>query len=110
VQRIKQTFTRAGADIQAGLKLHQIFQEAGLPAPQMIQGARVESGSASAVYEQVTQITRSLLPLMERTGVATAEEVEVNTLVARMREEAIARNATMVSPSLIGAWSRKAVA
>ncbi len=110
VQRINQTFTRAGADIQAGLKLNRIFQEAGLPAPQMILGARVESGPDSLVYDQVTQITRSLLPMMEHTGVATAGEVEIETLAARMRKEAVARNATLVSPSFIGAWTRKALA
>jgi 2-polyprenyl-3-methyl-5-hydroxy-6-metoxy-1,4-benzoquinol methylase len=107
VERVRQTFTRAGADIRTGLKLGRIFQEAGLPAPQMILGARVESGADSLIYAQVEQVTRTLLPLMERTGVATAEEVGIDTLAARIREEAVAGNATLVSPSLIGAWTRK---
>jgi ubiquinone/menaquinone biosynthesis C-methylase UbiE len=107
VQRIKQTFSRVGADIRAGLKLARIFQEAGLPTPQMIQGARVECGPDALIYDQVAQVTRTLLPLMQRTGVATAEEVEVDTLAARIREEAVAKNATLVSPILIGAWTRK---
>src|SRR5512138_1989932 len=33
--RIKETFRRAGVDIRTSLKLSRIFQEAGLPAPQM---------------------------------------------------------------------------
>jgi len=107
VQRIRQTFSRAGADIRTGLKLARIFQEAGLAAPHMIQGARVESGPDSLIYDQVAQVTQTLLPLMERTGVATAEEVGVDTLAARIREEAVAKNATLVSPSFIGAWTRK---
>ena len=107
VQRIKQTFTCVGASTRTGLKLGQIFQEAGLPAPQMILGARVEHGPDSLIYEQVTQITRTLLPLMQHTGVATAEEVDLQTLADRMREEAVALNATLVSPALIGAWTRK---
>lgn len=107
LRRIKQTFTRAGVDIQAGLKLGRIFQEAGLPAPQMIQGARVESGPDSPVYQQLEQITRTLVPLMERTGVATATEVDIDTLAARIREEAVARNVTMVSPAFIGAWAQR---
>lgn len=105
--RIRQTFTRAGIDIRTSLKLSRIFQEAGLSAPQMIQGGRVESGPHSAGYEQVTQITRTLLPLMERTGVATPEEVDIDTLTERLREEALARNATLLSPAMIGAWTRK---
>ncbi len=43
---------------------------------------------------------------MEKTRVATAEEVAVDTLAARLREEAIALKATLVSPSLIAAWTR----
>jgi hypothetical protein len=38
----------------------------------------VESGPDSPVYAYVAQTTRTLLPLMERTGVATATEVEVD--------------------------------
>lgn len=105
--RIKETFLRAGIDIRTSLKLSRIFQEAGLPAPQMIQGGRVESGPHSPGYEQVTEITRTLLPLMERTGVATAEEVNIETLAARLRDETLARNATILSPAMIGAWTSK---
>ncbi|HET9913113.1 MAG TPA: class I SAM-dependent methyltransferase [Anaerolineales bacterium] len=105
--RIKQTFTRADVDIRTSLRLGRIFEEAGLPAPQMIGGTRVESGPDSPAYEQVTEITRTLLPLMERTGVATAEEVGIETLAARLREETVTRNATLVSPAMIGAWAQK---
>ena len=107
LERIRQTFTRAGADIRAGLKLGRIFQEAGLPLPHRIQGARVESGPDSLIYTQVEQVTRTLLPLMQRTRAATADEVSIDTLAARIREEAVAKNATLVSPALIGAWTRK---
>ena len=105
--RIKQTLTRTGADIQTGLKLARIFQEAGLPRPQMIQGAQVESGPDSEVYSAITQLARTLLPLMERTGVATAAEVNIDTLADRLREEAVAINATWIYPPFIGAWARK---
>jgi hypothetical protein len=106
LQRIKQTFTRVGAEARAGQRLAQIFQEAGLPAPQMILHARVERGPDSPIYTLVAQLTRVMLPLMQRTGVATAEEVGVETLAERMRAEAVALDATLVYPALIGAWAR----
>lgn len=106
-RRIRQTCARAGIGQRTGLKLGRIFQEAGLLAPRMIQGARVESGPDSLIYTQVEQITRALLPLMERTGVATAAEVGLETLAARIREEALAKNAVLLPPPLIGAWVRK---
>jgi ubiquinone/menaquinone biosynthesis C-methylase UbiE len=105
--RVKETFTRAGVDIHTCLKLSRIFQDAGLPAPQMLQAGRVESGPDSPVYDQLTQISRTLLPLMERTGVAAAEEVDIETLSSRLREEALARHATIIPPPMIGAWTQR---
>jgi SAM-dependent methyltransferase len=105
--RIQQTFARAGLDPNMGLKLWRIFQDAGLPAPQMIQGARVEGGLDSPVYAEMRQITQTLLPLMQRTGVATAEEVGLETLAVRLRDEVVANKAVIVSPPLIGAWTQK---
>jgi hypothetical protein len=44
---------------------------------------------------------------MERTGVASAAEVGIDTLAARLREEVVSADATVVPPPLIGAWTRK---
>jgi len=107
VSRINQTFTRAGADVQTGLKLAQIFIEAGLPRPEMIQAARLGNGPDSPAYKQIAEITRTLLPLMERVGVATAAEVEIDTLADRLCQEVVANKATLVAPPFIGAWARR---
>jgi SAM-dependent methyltransferase len=106
VARIRDAFARAGCDPRTGLKLARIFQEAGLPAPRMILGARVEAAPDSPIYDQVANVTRSLQPLMERLGVATAADIGIDTLADRIREEAQALNATLVSPSLVGAWTQ----
>ena len=52
---------------------------------------------------------RSLLPMFERLGVATAEEVDVDTLEARMRVEAVERAASLVLPPFVAAWVRAPV-
>ncbi len=109
MDRVRETFRRVGAGVRTGLQLHQIFVTAGLPAPQMIEGARVEAGPESPAYEQVAGIVRTLLPALERTGVATAAEVDINTLAQRLRAEAVALNAVIVTPPLIAAWSRNTV-
>ena len=49
---------------------------------------------------------RTLLPLMERTGVASAAEVDVDTLASRLRQEVVANQAVVVPPPFIGAWTR----
>jgi hypothetical protein len=42
---------------------------------------------------------------MEKTGVATREQVMVDTLAARIREEALMKKAVLVLPPFIGAWT-----
>ncbi len=105
--RVNQTFARARIDGRIAFKLGQIFQQAGLPAPQMLAMARVERGPHSPIYDWIAQVTRSVLPLMQQVGVATAEEVQVDTLAERIRREAVEKDCTLVTPPLVGAWARK---
>lgn len=46
------------------------------------------------MYVWIEQLTRVLLPLMQQTGVDTAEEVQVDTLAERMRQEAVKKGCT----------------
>ena len=106
LQRVRRTFQRAGVEQRMGLKLPRVFEEAGLPPPHLMLHGRAEFGPESAAYEQLSGIVRTVLPLIERTGVATAAEVDVETLTVRLRAEAVARKATLVAPIFIGAWTR----
>jgi SAM-dependent methyltransferase len=107
VERVRQTFARACVENRMGLKLGAAFEEAGLLSPQMRLAARVERGAGSAAFEQLAEITRTLLPVMERTGVAAAAGVDVDTLADRLRGEAVSMRATLVAPLLVAAWARK---
>jgi ubiquinone/menaquinone biosynthesis C-methylase UbiE len=108
IERMRATFRRAGASDRMGLRLAPVFRDAGLPVPTMLMHARVEEGPARATCEQLTFVTRSLLPLMERTGIASAQDVDIETLAARISTEAAERQSTLVSPAFIGAWARSA--
>jgi hypothetical protein len=46
---------------------------------------------------------------MERLGVATAVEVDIDTLADRLRVEAEAGHGTITLPPLAGAWARTPV-
>jgi SAM-dependent methyltransferase len=105
LQKVRDAFRSGGAEIRMGLKLGRIFEDAGLPSPRMRLGARVERGPDSDAYEQLARIARTLLPVMERAGIATKEEMAIDTLASRLRDEAVALRATVVSPTLIGAWT-----
>ena len=57
----------------------------------------------------IAGLARSLLPVMERAKIGTAEEVDVDTLSERLRAEAIEKSESVVyGPRLVGAWARKA--
>jgi len=100
------TFERAGIDLDMGGKLFTTFIAAGLPEPQMTSAAVVGGGVDSPIYDYIANTARSLLPMMERLGVATAAEVEIDTAAERVRQETIENNACIVLPPLIGAWTR----
>ena len=103
---IEAAFERGKIELYMGMRLAGLYRAAGLPAPSMLGMARIETGPDSSVYEYMAQTVRSLLPLIEKTGVATAEEVGIDTLAARMREQAVAANAVLRVPELIAAWTR----
>lgn len=51
-------------------------------------------------------LARALVPEMRRCGVATVDEVDIETLAGRMLDEVIASGSVIVGHSEIGACSR----
>jgi SAM-dependent methyltransferase len=104
---MKQTFTATGTHINIGRDLYSLFLAARMPRPELRIDALIGGGPDFPAYELLAGVIQSLLPVMERMGIATATEVELATLTERMRDEVVASNGIVVSPALIGAWSRK---
>ena len=92
--------------LRMGLKLPAVFRQAGLPAPQLSLSAAIAAGADSPAYENLAEAVRSLLPRMEEFGIASPDEVEVDTLEERLRAEAQSLGGIMVYPATIGAWTR----
>jgi SAM-dependent methyltransferase len=107
VRWIKETLRRTGTRMQMGLQLYPTFLRAGLPGPSLRMDALIGGGSDCPAYELIADVTESLLPAMEKLGIATADEVWIPTLAQRMRDEAVVAQAVVRSPGLIGAWARK---
>jgi hypothetical protein len=76
-----------------------------LPAPEMSMASLAGGGPDSPIYDYVAGTLRSLLPLAERIGIATAAEVDIDTLAERLRRETIERRACIMVPPLVGAWT-----
>lgn len=100
--RLHRTETRMGA------RLHATFLAAGLPAPTMRLEALLGGGpNAADVMHLLAGVVATLLPEMERLGVATAGEVAIDTLVERMSGEAAQSRSIVIGHNQIAAWCRK---
>ena len=98
---------RHGTEAHMGSKLYPTFVSAGLPTPTLRLEAVIAGGeNASDRLFLAAELSRTLLPIMERLGVATADTVNIETLAARMQSEVIANGSTIVGHWQIGAWSR----
>jgi SAM-dependent methyltransferase len=96
---------RAGLDSRFGLQLYQVFLDAGLPAPQLHCGAFVGAGPDWGWYDVTAETIRSLLPVLIKYGIATAEEIGINTLAERCREAMVSKRSVAIGPSYISAWT-----
>jgi SAM-dependent methyltransferase len=97
---------------QMGLVLYRTFLDAGLLAPQTRLDAPIGGGADWPGYEYLADTMRSLLPFLERMGLAPAADSEagwgdINTLAERLRDEAAGQQGVLVLPFLIGASARK---
>jgi SAM-dependent methyltransferase len=95
-----------GPDLEMGPKLFAAFVKAGLPAPQLRVEAPAGGGPDWPGYACLTETVRSLQPFLERLGVVTPEEVGIETLEARLRDEIVSRDGVQVLPFVVGAWAR----
>ena len=69
-----------------GPRLHATFREAGLPDPQMrVDGLLYGSDGEGPLL--LTETVRAMLPAIEQFGIATASEVDIDTLEDRIRLE-----------------------
>jgi ubiquinone/menaquinone biosynthesis C-methylase UbiE len=107
---IIETYSRARVEIEMGARLFATFREAGLPEPQLTCDTHISGGIDSPAYECIADAIRSLLPTMVKHGVATADEIELDTLADRLRQEVVSASGVIVLPPLVGAWTRKSVA
>jgi SAM-dependent methyltransferase len=104
---ILDAFTAAGAHSDMGTKLFSTFLDAGLPPPSMVASTPVVAGPTTAAgYEHIVQILRSLLPLIERRGLAYVSEIDIDTLAARLRDDAVAHARVAFRARVVGAWAR----
>jgi len=104
IEWITTTYRQVGAEPDMGRQLYATFRKSGL-TPRLSGLTRIESGPTSIVYPFAAQTLYSLLPAMERLGIATAADVGIDTLADRLRTAATTGDHCILMPRLIGAWA-----
>ena len=90
IKWILDVFEHSGAHLDAGIGLYRTFVDAGFPPPTMHLESPIGAAKTWTGYRYMATIFQSLLPLLEKYGLATAEQVDVDTLAERLREEVLA--------------------
>ncbi len=101
---IGEAFRHAGLPTHMGANLYTTFLDAGLPQPHLTCETSIFAGADSPGYDYGAETVRSLLPLILKFGIATAEEVAIETLAERLRAEAVSHRAVVRGLEIVSAW------
>ena len=97
-----------GTEINMGTKLHATFVSAGLGAPTMRLEMPVGGLPTGLPWLQMfKELIATLLPEMQRFLIATAEEVDLESLVERISKEANRSGSVILGHYQVGAWVRR---
>lgn len=104
VDWIVATYRKVGVEPNMGSMLHGVYRAAGL-TPHLYGTCRIESGPDAVAYDFAAQALHTLMPAIEKHGIATVAEVDPATIADRLREAAVAGDHCIFLPRLIGAWA-----
>jgi ubiquinone/menaquinone biosynthesis C-methylase UbiE len=96
---------RAGMDVALGPRLWQVLEQAGLTPAGMVSIQPHYGPADSLGHALLAGIVRTLLPAIERSGVATAADVGIDTLQERLQKEMESARAVFAFPPLTCAWA-----
>lgn len=104
---ISGTLRHMYGEYRMGMRLHPTFVQAGLPAPTMRMDAYMGGGPDWPGYTVMADLVRSMLPGIVQAGIATAAQIDIDTLGDRLRDEIVAQGGSVASWSFVTAWTRK---
>jgi len=105
VRQIMEVFKRTGRRPDMGSELFATFRAAALD-PALFAFQHVGSFEEEAGFDFLAESVRSMVPAMEKLGIASAAEVDIETLKDRLLVEAQGSDACIFYPRFVGAWAR----
>ena len=100
-------FRRVGINPDMGLLLAKAFADAELSRPTIKADVPLGGEAGAYIYGWGADTVKSLLPVIEKLGLGTAQDIQIETLAQRMEEEAVANHSELLGPIQFGAWLRK---
>ena len=105
LKAIHETFLRSGVNPEMGIALYQMFQQVGLPAPNIHMETPL--GSDANFTSLVSDLISSVRPLALQHSVSLDELGDLDTLSACIQAEVAASNTVVSFVPLVGVWARK---
>lgn len=99
-----ESLQRSGGDTEMGLALCHIFQQAGLPTPNLQMEIPLAEDACSAHW--IYDLFCTLLPHIRRLNLPLEDLGNLNTLLERIQSEVEASKSPVPCVALVGAWSR----
>ncbi|HLJ88506.1 MAG TPA: class I SAM-dependent methyltransferase [Candidatus Angelobacter sp.] len=103
---MRRCFEQNGNHVRIGADLVKAFSETRFSSPRMQISAVASMGQDSFQFEHLAGLARSASPLLAQFGIATAEELDVDTLASRLRAEVAARNSYVFLYALVEIWAK----
>jgi SAM-dependent methyltransferase len=105
VKWIVDVFNATGRKADMGSELFAAFRTAGL-APKLAAYQRVGSQDEIEGLDFLAESVRTLVPAIEKLGIAAATDIDIETLKDRLVAEAQKTDPCIFFPRFVGAWAR----
>lgn len=102
---VAQVYKLAGFEPDMGTRLYATLRGAGLE-PELFGFTRVATRRDTDGFAYLTESIRSLMPTLEKVGLATAADIGIDTLYDRLVAETAEADACTFYPRFTGAWAR----
>lgn len=104
---IAEVLRRSGARIDMGMRLHSTYRDAGFVNSATEVSHLSGCGISREMVEYLVDTLRSVLPKIIEYGLATSEEVQIDTMAERMMGAVADADPQWVGSRYISAWARK---
>lgn len=100
------TFRAQTPSWDAAGRMIEHFSRAGLAQPELFSEVPVGGGADAPLYAWFAGLTRTLLPQLIQSRVATAETIAIDTLESRLRSAVVETRSQVEGPAQVCAWTR----